>query len=118
MRDSSSFKNEMPRPVALNKKSITAVDLHVIGDASIVASCTTVYALFHQPSVTNKGLAVSKSCISEKNLTIPRLELVSAHLASNLIENVKAALKLCSIRSITGWTVSTNFVLVEQTRNL
>ena len=28
-------------------------------------------------------------------------------MASNLIENVKAALKRCNIRSVTGWTDST-----------
>ena len=97
------FKNEIPRSVALNKESITAVDLHVFGYASKVASCAVVYAVVHQLSVLNQGL-VSKSYIFEKNLTIPNLELVSAHMSSNLIENVKAAMKRCNIRSITGWT--------------
>ena len=46
--------------------------------------------------------------VSQKNpLTIPKLELVSAHMASNLIENMKAALKCCNIRSVTGWADST-----------
>ena len=107
MRDALSFKNEIPRSVALNKESITAVDLHVFGEASIVGSCAVIYAVVHQPSVTNQRLVVSKSCISKKNLTIFRLELVSAHVASNLTENVKAALKRCNIRSVTGWTDST-----------
>ena len=34
MRDTSGLKNEIPRSAALNKESITAVDLHVFGDAS------------------------------------------------------------------------------------
>ena len=34
-------------------------------------------------SVTNKGLVVGKSRISKKNLKIPRLELISAHIASD-----------------------------------
>ena len=93
MRNRLSLKNEIPRSLSLNKESITAVDFHVFGDASVVASCVVVYAVVHQPSVTNKGLVISKSRISKKNLTIPRLELVSAHMASNLIENLKAALK-------------------------
>ena len=88
--------------VVLNKESITAVDLYVFVDASIVASCAVVYAVVHQPSVTNQVLVASKSHISKKNLTIPRLELVSAHMALNVIENVKAALKLCNISSTTG----------------
>ena len=39
MRETSSLKNEIPRSVALNKESITAVDLHVFVDVSTVASC-------------------------------------------------------------------------------
>ena len=68
--------------VALNKESITAVDLHVFGDASIVASCAVVYAVVHQPSITNQGLVVRKSCISKKKLTIPRLEFAAIHMPS------------------------------------
>ena len=89
VRDTSCLKNEIRRSVALNKESITAIDLHVFGDASIFESCTVVYAVVHQPPVTNQGLAVSKSRISKKNLTIPRLELVSAHMTSNLIEKLR-----------------------------
>ena len=81
MRDTSSLKSKISRLVALNKESITAVDLHVFGDAIIVASCVVVYAVVHQTSVTNQGLVVSKSRSSKKNLTIPRLGLVSAHMA-------------------------------------
>ena len=52
-------------------------------------SCEVVYAVVHQPSVTNQGLVVSNSSVSKKNLTVSRLELVSAHIASNLTQNVK-----------------------------
>ena len=76
-------------------ETITTVDLHVFGDDSIVASCAVVNAVVHQPSATNQVLVDSKSRISKKNFTIPILELV------------KAALKRCNIRSITGWTDST-----------
>ena len=81
VRDTSSLKSKISRLVALNKESITTVDLHVFGDASIVASCVVVYAVVHQTSVTNQGLVVSKSRSSKKNLTIPRFGLVSAHMA-------------------------------------
>ena len=53
MRDTLSLKNEITRSVALNKDSITDVDLHVFGDAGIAASCAIFYAVVHQPSVTN-----------------------------------------------------------------
>ena len=65
-----------------------------------------VYIVVHQPSVTNQGFVVTESRISEKNLTTLRLELASAHMASNLIENVKAALERCNIRSVARWTDS------------
>ena len=117
MRDTSSLKNEIPRSVALNKESMTAVDLHIFGDAKVVASCVVVYVVVHQSSVTDQGLVVSKSRISKKDLTIPRLELVSAHIASNLTENVKAALKRRNIRSVTGWTDSTQRIYKQFVAN-
>ena len=52
LRDIPSLKNKISRSVALNKESITAVDLHAFGDVSIVASCAVVYAVVNQPSVT------------------------------------------------------------------
>ena len=66
-----------------------------------------MYAVVYQPSVRNQELVLNESRISKKSLTIPGLELVSAHMASNLIENVKGALKRCNIRSITEWRDST-----------
>ena len=80
MRGIWSLKNEISRSVALNKESITAVDLRIFGDASITASCGVVYSAVHQQSVTNQGLVVSKSRISKKTSIIPRLELVSVHI--------------------------------------
>ena len=93
--------------VALNKESITEADLHVFDDASVFASCAVVYAVVHKISMRNQGLVVSKSCISKKSLTTPRLELVLAHMASNLIQNVKSVLKRFNVRSVTWWTDST-----------
>ena len=61
----------------------------------------------NQPSVISQGLVASKSRISKRDLTIPRLELVSTHMACNLISNVKPDLKNQNVRSVTGWTDST-----------
>ena len=68
---------------------MTAIDLVVFGDASILANFAAVYAVHYQPSITNKGLLVSKSRISKKDVTIPRLELASAHMGTNLVSNVR-----------------------------
>ena len=42
-----------------------------------------MYAVVHQESGTKKGL------------TIPRLELISAQMAANLVDNVRSALEGC-----------------------
>ena len=68
VKDISSLKNEIIRSVPLNKESITAVDLHFFVDNSIVASCAVVYAVVHQPLVTNQELIVSKFHISIKKI--------------------------------------------------
>ena len=82
---------------------MTAIDLHVFGDASILANCAEVYAVVYQPSITNNGLLVSKSRISKKDVTIPRLEIVvSTHMGSNLVSNVLSVLKTENIRLVVG----------------
>ena len=40
-------------------------------------------------------------------MTIPRLELIAAHMATNLAANIKEALPSQNIRSLTCWTDST-----------
>ena len=66
-----------PRATPLKLESVSAIDLHVFGDASILANCASVYGVVYQPSITSKGLLVSKFQISKKDVTILRLELVS-----------------------------------------
>ena len=48
-------------------------------------------------SVSRKG-TVSKA---------PRLELISAHMAANLVDNVRGALEGYVVRSVYGWEDST-----------
>ena len=93
VQDISSNKIALPRTIPFKLESVTAIDLHVFGDAGILVNCAAVYAVVYQPSITNKGLLVSKSRISKKDVTIPRLELLSALIGSNLVSNVLPALK-------------------------
>ena len=58
-------------------------------------------------SCVSRGLLAAKSRLAKKGLTIPRLELVSAHMAANLAENVKNALEGRPVRSVHGWLDST-----------
>ena len=48
MRDFNSEKTELPRSIPLAQDSITAIDLQVFADASIVANCAAVYAVMYQ----------------------------------------------------------------------
>ena len=93
VQDISSTKIVLPRATSLKLESVTAIDLNVFGDSSILANCTTVYAVVYQPSITDKGLLVSKSRISKKDVTVPRLELLAAHMGSKLLSNVLSALR-------------------------
>ena len=66
-----------------------------------------VYTVVEQPSGRNQGLVTAKSWLSKKGLTIPHLELVSGHMATNLVYNVKEALEGFPARKVYGWLDST-----------
>ena len=83
------MKTELPRSIPLAQDSITAIDLHVFADASIVANCAAVYAVVYQPSSVSQDLVTGKSRISKHNITVPRLELISTYMGANLVQNVK-----------------------------
>ena len=72
VQDISSNKIALPWAIPLKLESVIAIDLYVFGDVSILANCAAVYAVVYQPSITNKGLLVSNSRISKKDVTIPR----------------------------------------------
>ena len=44
-------------------------------------------------AVVSQGLVTAKSCLAKQGLTIPQLELVSGHMAVNLIANVRQTLE-------------------------
>ena len=52
-----------------------------------------VYAVVVQEKGVNQGLVASRARLARKGLTIPRLELVSGHIAVNLLSNVSEALE-------------------------
>ena len=94
---------QVPRSFAGFKEAIEAIDLHVFGDTSRAGTSAAVYAVVHQASDVNQGILAAKSRLAKKGLAIPRLELVSAHMAANLAENVKNALEGQPVRSVHGW---------------
>ena len=98
-------KTILPQAIPIKLESVSAIDLHVFGNASILTNSVD-FAVVYQPSITNKGLLVSKSRMVKKDVTIPRLELVSVHMDSILVSNVLSALKTENIRSLVEWTDS------------
>ena len=59
VQDISSNKIALPRTIPLKLESVSAIDLPVFGDATILENCAAVYAAVYQPSITNKGLLVA-----------------------------------------------------------
>ena len=55
----------------------------MFGDVSLLGTCALAYAVMQQPSSIREGLITSKSRLSKKQKTIPRLELVAAQMAAN-----------------------------------
>ena len=82
------------------------MELHLFGDASITGTSAVAYAVIHQTSATKQGFISSKSRLSKKNTSIPRLELVAAVMAANLAENIRNSLSHFNITTVHGWSDS------------
>ena len=93
-------KIEIPRSVPLKQESVTRVDLHVFGDASALGCCAAAYVVVYQSLSVNQGLIASKSRLSKRDLTILSLELIAAHMATNLATNIKEALPSQTFKSV------------------
>ena len=66
-----------------------------------------MYTVVYQESGIHQGLLAAKARLAKKGLTMPRLELISAHMAANLVDNIKSALEEYLARSVYGWKDST-----------
>ena len=96
-------KVEIPRSISEIRESIDSIDLHAFGDSSGFGTAACVYAVITQPSRVSQGLLAAKSRLAKKGLTIPRLELVSGHMAANLLANIRSSLTGLPVRSCYGW---------------
>ena len=79
----------------------------LFADASVLGCCTAAYVVVYQPSSDDQSFIASKSRLSKRDMTIPRLELIAAYIATNLAANIKEALPSQNVRSVTCWTDST-----------
>ena len=100
-------KVEFPRSLVNFREDINDTKLHAFGDASGKGVAAAVFAVIEQPSGVSQGLVAAKSRLAKEQLTIPRQELVSAHMACNLVHNVKQALKGFPVSDVYGWLDST-----------
>ena len=96
-----------PRSLVTFREDIQSIELHAFGDASGEGVSSVVYAVVRQPSGVSQGLVAAKARLAKQGLTIPRLELVSAHMAANLVENVQRALEGFPVTVLQGWLDST-----------
>lgn len=81
-------KVEIPRSLAQHQERIVGIDLHGFGDASNKGVASAVFAVVRQAQGTQQGLVTAKSRPAKQGVTIPRQELVSAHMTANLVSNV------------------------------
>ena len=95
------------RPLASHQQPIISVELHAFGDASICGVGAAVYSVVRQEDGVTQTLVTAKARLAKKELTIPRLELVSAHMATNLAVNARNVLKEFPELTIYVWLDST-----------
>ena len=74
-----------------------------MGGASGQGVSAAVYGVISQPSGDSVGLIAAKARLAKQGLTIPRLELVSGHMATNLIVHVKEALEGFPVGEMFCW---------------
>ena len=101
-----NIKIETPRSISI-RETITNIDIHLFSDASINEVCTVPYAVIYQPNEISQGLITSKSKLAKRNLTIPRLELITSQMFANLSQNIKNALNHQNVRNFYAWSDST-----------
>lgn len=65
------------------------------------------YSVVRQQAGTTQRLIAAKSRLAKQGLTIPRLELIVAHMATNLAINVRQALSNLPTPKVYAWLDST-----------
>ena len=98
---------EVPRSLARHQDEICSIDLHAFGDTSGQGTAAAIYAMVHQEQGVTQGLITAKARLAKKNLTIPRLELVSGQMAANILDNVRNVLTRFPVQDCYGWLDST-----------
>lgn len=96
---------KIPRSINKNIRRMKAVHLHVFADASTLACCSAAIAVVEGTTGVVKALLASKSRISKRDTSIPRLELIGGHMAANMARN------LCN--ALLGWPIKTVIIWMD-----
>ena len=97
----------VPRPVTNYRGPVLNLELHAFGDGSIQGVGVTVYAVVQQSSGTTQRLVAARGRLAKQGLTVPRLELISAHMATNLVVNLQNTLNDLPNPRVYAWLDST-----------
>ena len=93
----------MNRSLCFYREGSHSIELHAFGDASEKGISAAVYAVAQQPSGYSVRIIAARSRSAKKEAAIPRLELVSSHMAANLLENVQDALEGLPVTTTIAW---------------
>ena len=95
------------RPLADHRETIQEIQLQGFGDASGYGVGAVEYAVEKQEFEITQRLLAAKTRLAKQGLTIPHLELISAHMVTNLLVTVKVALEGMPVTGLNGWLDST-----------
>ena len=96
----------VPRSVV--DQGVTRLVLHGFLDASYLAVSAVIYVLaFHAAMPVKQNLLAAKCRVAPRNLSIPRKELVAAHMLSRLMSHIKVTLQNQPIDEYHCWVDST-----------
>jgi len=97
----------VPCPVMNYREPVLSLELHAFGDASTKGVGAAVYAIVQQSSGTTQPLVAATGRLAKHGLTVPRLELVSAHMVTNLVVNLLNTLNDLPSQRVYAWLDST-----------
>lgn len=101
------LKVTTPRVLTFHREEVEEIKLHAFEDASVNSVSATIHAAVKQRSGVTTVLVAAKARLAKQGLTIPRLKLVSAHMATKLISNVRFVLEGFPVKQFYGWLDST-----------
>ena len=97
----------VPHPVMNHRDPVLSLELHSFGDASTQGVGAAIYTVVQQSSGTTQRLVAGRVQLVKQGLTVPCLELVSAHMATNLVVTLLNVLNDLPSQRVYAWLDST-----------